>query len=253
METIEIHLDCVDSTQEYAKKNYLSFPDNKITCITANQQTMGKGSLQKKWVSPIGNLYATFYFQLPLPVKYLTTLAQVMASSCTSVLLNQKLNPKMKWPNDIQLNQKKVAGILCETIFNKDSIYLFLGIGINVNMEADELSQIDQPSTSLKEETKLTWNIKKLLKQLQVQFEKDLELFIKEAYEPFRKKLNTILAFKGETVHCIEGQTEWIGLCDSLSKEGGLNLLLENNRGQSTSPTVYTLTQGRLIFREKSL
>lgn len=246
MDIFEIHLDSIDSTNEYAKQNYLSFQPHQITCITAEEQTSGRGRRQRTWVSPKGvNIYATFYFQIPSHTPQLTTLAQVMAFSFATVLLNEGLTPKVKWPNDILLNGKKISGVLCETIFEKHEVSIFLGIGINVNMEIERLLQIDQPATSLKVETNKNWDRKELLKKLTIQFEKNLELFKKEGFAPFRAKIEKILAYKGEVVQYTDGQKKWVGICDSLSLDGGLNLLVKNSK--NSSPILYTLLSGDLI------
>src|SRR3990167_10400648 len=143
-----IHLTSVDSTQLYAKKNAHSFTQNKITCIAADNQTAGRGRFQRTWHSPPNcNIYATFYFQLPQTTPDLINLTQLMAASFSKCLINEGLPPKIKWPNDIQLNNKKLCGILCETVFHKHGIELFCGIGINVNMEPKDFIGIDQPAT----------------------------------------------------------------------------------------------------------
>ena len=77
-----------------------------------------------------------------------------------------------------QINKKKIAGVLCEVIFHPESIEVILGIGINVNMESEDLALIDQPATSLKAETQITWDKHLLLKELQHQFLIDLKYFI---------------------------------------------------------------------------
>jgi BirA family biotin operon repressor/biotin-[acetyl-CoA-carboxylase] ligase len=190
MKIIEIHLKTVDSTQDYAKKHYLSFDPHQITCIYADEQTKGKGMQQKKWISPKEvNLYATFYFQLPLNISDLTSLAQVLSYSVASVLVAEKLAPKIKWPNDVQINGKKIAGVLCETIFEKDHISIFAGIGVNINMSLEDLLQIDQPATSLKEETKKTWDIKSFLKKLQTQLSKDIDFFKTKGFKYFESEI----------------------------------------------------------------
>ena len=92
-----IHLETIDSTQAYAKRNSSSFPPNQITCITAEEQTAGRGRFQRTWQSPKGvNIYATFYFQLPSKTPHLTSLAQVMAFSFATVLRHEGLQPKIK-------------------------------------------------------------------------------------------------------------------------------------------------------------
>lgn len=234
----ELHLDTVDSTNTYAKQHSASFPKGQITCITAEEQTAGKGRFQRTWISPRGvNLYATFYFTLPLNTLHLVSLSQVMAYSVATLLKHEGLQPQIKWPNDVRLKEKKVSGILCETQFHKDIIDIFLGVGINVNLDAKSASQIDQPATSLYLETGKQWDKKALLKKLEAQFVKDLERFKKEGFTPFHKEFEKLLALKGETIRCFDGKKIWVGICHSLTDDGQLNLMLPDK-------TIHTLLSG---------
>lgn len=224
-EITTIHLDTIDSTNTYAKRHVHTFAPDKITCISAEEQTAGRGRFQRSWHSPKHlNLYVTFYFRLPLNTLHLVSLAQVMTYSFAHILLQQKLHPKIKWPNDVQLNNKKIAGVLCETSFQEKYAEIFLGIGINVNM--DSFGKIDKPATSLKVETGRTWDKEALLKQLQKQFAADLERFKKEGFTPFHSQFENLLAYKGQTIHCFDGKKEWVGICHSLTNDGQLNLYL---------------------------
>jgi len=171
----ELHFDSIDSTNTYAKQHAKEF-DHEFVCITADEQTAGRGQFQRKWVSPKGvNIYATFYFRLPRDVKDLTRLAQLLAGSIEKVLLSEGLCPVMKWPNDILLNGKKVCGVLCEVEFVETEVLVFLGMGVNVNME--NFGEVDQPATSLKVETGREWDRRDLLKKIQNQFMQDLEVW----------------------------------------------------------------------------
>jgi BirA family biotin operon repressor/biotin-[acetyl-CoA-carboxylase] ligase len=146
-----------------------------MTCIVANEQTAGRGTFKKRWVSPPGvNIYATFHFQLPRDDPRIPTLAILMAKSLATVLTKEGLSPVIKWPNDLLLNGKKLSGVLCETEFHEDVVELFLGVGINVNLERQETEQIDQPATSLLIETGRNWDREELLEKLQRQFLLDL-------------------------------------------------------------------------------
>lgn len=232
----EIHLDKVDSTQAYAKEHASEFPGNQITCVTAEEQTAGRGRYQRKWISPRSvNIYATFYFRLPRETLHLVSLAQVMAYSLSMVLLREGLHPKIKWPNDIQLSGKKLSGVLCETVFQKEEVEILLGIGINVNMESTPL--IDQPATSLKIETGRKWDRAALLKHLQKQFVIDLEKFKKEGFTPFHSQFENLLAYKGETVRVYDGKKIWMGVCHSLTSDGQLNLYMPDK-------TIHTVISG---------
>ncbi|HSX10991.1 MAG TPA: biotin--[acetyl-CoA-carboxylase] ligase, partial [Chlamydiales bacterium] len=194
----EIHLDCVDSTNTYAKEHVSDFPPHQITCVHAEEQTAGRGRYQRKWISPRGvNIYATFYFRLPANTLHLASLAQVMACSFAAVLIHEGLKPKIKWPNDVQLSGKKISGVLCETAFQKEFVDLFLGIGINVNLDAKGAAEIDQPATSLLIETGRKWDKAALLKKVQKQFTTDLEQFKKGGFAPFHSAFENLLANKG--------------------------------------------------------
>lgn len=174
----EIYLDIVDSTNTYAKIHGASFAPNEVTCIIAEEQTGGKGQFQKKWNSPPRvNLYVTFYFHLPNPTQNLSSLAILMAKSIKTVLDREGFHATLKWPNDVQVSGKKIGGALCETIFHPKHIEIILGFGLNINMEDRELAAIDQPATSLKNETNRTWDKKEILKKIQTQFLHDLEQF----------------------------------------------------------------------------
>ena len=134
MEFDDIFLKTVDSTQEYAKKNAAKFNNSKITCISAETQTKGKGRFNREWLSPENdNLNITFYFQLKSKCLHLVSIAHVLALSLTKVLRDNNLDPKIKWPNDVMLNNKKLAGMLCEIQTKNELADVFLGIGINVN------------------------------------------------------------------------------------------------------------------------
>lgn len=227
MEVVTVHLDSVDSTNTYAKKHAATFAPDKITCITAEEQTAGRGRFQRTWVSPRDvNLYATFYFRLPVNTLHLISLGQVMTLSFASVLLNEGLHPKVKWPNDVQLHGKKVSGVLCETAFHEKWVEIFLGIGVDVNMEPHDLAKIDKPATSLKVETGKSWDKEALLKKIQRHFAADLEKFKKEGFAPFHNQFENLLAYKGQTVRCYDGKKEWVGICHSLTQDGQLNLYL---------------------------
>ena len=229
MTFVEIHLDTVDSTNTYAKQHASTFAPDQITCITAEEQTAGRGRHQKKWLSPPKvNLLATFYFHLPLNTLHLISIGQILAFSFATLLLKEQLHPKIKWPNDVQLNGKKVAGILCETVFHKTFAEIFLGIGININMERSDLAKIDQPASSLKVETGKAWDKQDLLKKLQAQFLEDLEKFKNQGFTPFHSPFENLLAYKGEKVRCFDGRREWEGICHSLTNDGQLNLFLPN-------------------------
>lgn len=226
---INIHLDTVDSTNTYAKNHLSDFPPNQMVCITAEEQTAGRGRRLHQWISPRGvNLYITFFFRLPQTTADLTCLSHLLAYSLASVLFKENLPVQIKWPNDLLLNRKKFGGILCETILSSQEIEVILGIGINVNMSSELLDSIDQPATSLSVETGHIWDKNGLLKKLQNQFIEDLAIFTEEGFSPFHAKINPFLAFKGEKVCVQDGNKKTVGIYEGLFSDGSLILTLPN-------------------------
>src|SRR5580700_2479453 len=172
-----IHFDTIDSTNTWTKKNAATLDSNQLTCVTALEQTAGRGRFSRKWLSPKGqNIYATLYFCLPKECSYLINLGQILSLSSISVLQKKGFSPQIKWPNDILLEGKKVAGILCETIVLEDKLGAILGIGMNVNMSQELLDTIDQPATSLAQLSGQTWSLEQILEPILKQFLKDLDI-----------------------------------------------------------------------------
>jgi BirA family transcriptional regulator, biotin operon repressor / biotin---[acetyl-CoA-carboxylase] ligase len=231
MEIKTTHLEKVDSTNKWAKQNIHEFNKDLITCITADEQTDGYGHFQRKWISPKGkNINATFCFLLKKDTLHLTSIGQVIAFSLAKVLMNLNFSPKIRWPNDILLSNKKLSGVLCETKFEKEDVHLFLGIGININTEKNDLQKIDQLATSLKEESSKEFDKEKILKLLQDEFIANLQIFKKEGFTPFHSQIENLLAYKGEQITCTDGKKEYCGICHSLTNDGRLNLFLPEEK-----------------------
>ncbi len=111
--------------------------------IFAYKQTQGRGTFGKKWASPVGNLYFTFAFPAFLVNKSyddatLNNLVSVISSLALKDLLSYFLPIKdvsIKWPNDLMVDNKKIAGILIEKVENKqEEVYFSIGVGVNVNI-----------------------------------------------------------------------------------------------------------------------
>ncbi|MCF7855180.1 MAG: biotin--[acetyl-CoA-carboxylase] ligase [Candidatus Pacebacteria bacterium] len=125
------------------------------TVIIADQQTGGRGRMERTWFSPPGkNLYLSIILRPDVPpaagpgISLVAALAGVRSISAVC----PALSPRIKWPNDIYLQQAKVAGILCDMKSEVDRIhYLVLGVGMNVNITADEFPvDIRDRATSLR-------------------------------------------------------------------------------------------------------
>ena len=105
----------------------------KITpsIILAKKQTLGKGRYGKRWTSLKGNIFLTFFFQIKSKKKISTLLKKnvKLLQQILSKYVNK--NVKIKYPNDLLIQKKKVCGILQETIFYRKKKFLIVGVGLN--------------------------------------------------------------------------------------------------------------------------
>jgi len=126
-----IHLNEVDSTNTFSKKLIEEY-DFKKGFIISDIQTRGKGRYGKHWVSKIGNIYLSFFFQKHnINFKKFYLIFPVLIKKFIEKYTNSKV--LIKWPNDIIINEKKICGILTEYIQLKKKKFIIIGIGININ------------------------------------------------------------------------------------------------------------------------
>jgi BirA family biotin operon repressor/biotin-[acetyl-CoA-carboxylase] ligase len=186
MKIVDIHFPTIHSTNSYAREHVKEFAKDSLVVISADEQLLGRGRYGRYWISPAGqNLLASFVFFIEEGQKDPLSLTHVLAISAIRVLKENGVIARIKWPNDILVNDKKVAGILCETVYEPNYFAVIVGIGLNVNMLAQDLASVGQPATSLFVETQKTHDVRGLLNRLKECFAEDLALFLKEGFTPF--------------------------------------------------------------------
>ncbi|MFZ0565246.1 MAG: biotin--[acetyl-CoA-carboxylase] ligase [Chlamydiales bacterium] len=180
MEIIHYHFKCLDSTNDWAKQRIKSFDRDKITLVTANCQKKGRGQYGRTWFSPDGiNIYGSFCFFTKTDAFPTLSFTHLLANTIAGILRAYGVNSHLKWPNDLIVNQKKIAGILCETTPFSTISGVVLGLGLNINMSESDLKQIDQPATSLYMETNKKWDFTQVLSDLKKHFSIQLAQFLK--------------------------------------------------------------------------
>lgn len=166
----------VTSTQDVARK--LVKESNKLHVIFASAQTQGKGTHGKSWISPAySGLYITFAFELG-DTSFCSTLSQLAAVSVCRLI--KPINPKIKWPNDILVNNKKISGVMTEV----SSCHVYVGIGLNLK-NSDAFENIDQPYAAL-ETFQKTEDPLVFAKKLSSIFLELLELWEKHGFESIK-------------------------------------------------------------------
>jgi BirA family biotin operon repressor/biotin-[acetyl-CoA-carboxylase] ligase len=125
--------------------------------VFAESQTKGRGRLGRKWISPAHKgLWFSILLRPDLRPQEATQLTVASATALRRAILSEtNLKPEIKWPNDILIGGKKVAGILTELSAEVDRVkHIILGVGLSVNLDADEFpAELRKLATSLKIES----------------------------------------------------------------------------------------------------
>lgn len=222
------HLDTVDSTNDYIKRNIAVIPDGSV--VWADEQTKGKGRLGREWKGPKGNLYASFVYQNPPGDVALYPLLSGLAVFRTIAALTG-IQGKIKWPNDVLIGEKKTCGILCESIISSSQIYIICGIGINVNVGADAFSREALPyATSLGIETGKTYDLEKVLEELSRQMEQIRTEWGQHGFATLKQQYEKQLISLGKTVQVIYQRETLVGTCLGIAENGNLRCQLEDGR-----------------------
>ncbi len=153
------------SSLESTSKKAKTLDYKPWTVVWSKEQTKGHGKEKNYWFSPKGGLY----FSIILPkntIKNLQTLTILSSFAVAKTIKeNFKLEPFIKLPNDVFVNQKKIAGILTENIISQKIKFSVIGIGLDTNIEKYP-KKLENIATSIKIETGKKVNNKKILKEI---------------------------------------------------------------------------------------
>ena len=154
---------CVNSTNDIAI-NLIKQKNIKAGFVLAEKQKKGRGQRGKKWISYKGNLFVSIFFSLDkinLTLKQLTKFNADLIIKLISHYYKKKI--KLKLPNDILINRKKICGILQETIKKNNIQYLIVGIGLNL-INSPQINKY--PTTNLYDLTNSKISVNKISKEL---------------------------------------------------------------------------------------
>ncbi len=227
----------VDSTNNYSKKKLEIFSDR--TVVRALRQTSGKGRLNRRWVD-LGGENLFFSIILKPSDKFCdvyANLTQYMSVVLSKLLEEYGLMPQIKWPNDVLIDGKKIAGILSETVMQGANFKgLILGVGINLNAELKDVSAIpDKIITALNLELSKKIDADEFLNKLLDKFFSKYDEFLEKGFEFIKSDYIKRACFLDKEV-CVQliNETKH-GIAKSVNKSG--ELILEDN-GKEFSLTI---------------
>jgi len=172
-----IHLPTVTSTSDHAFGLLEKADDKKLkelegTLVLADEQTGGKGRLNRSWLSPKGGLWFSLIFRTKLPQDRIPVLTLIAAFSAASILIaDYGVEMRIKWPNDLYHKDFKVGGILSEETDISGQRFIVLGMGLNIDVDKNDLATLENKAANIQEFTKDTVNPQKLLAGIMDRFE----------------------------------------------------------------------------------
>lgn len=192
------------------------------TVIIADEQTAGKGRIKRTWLSPRGNIALSII--LYPGIVYLPSLIMLASLAVVySIETVTGLKLRLKWPNDVLINGRKVCGILIESDVRGNRVdYAIIGIGINVNLRLADFPELSPIATSLADESGREVSLLDVIRRLLVEVER-LYLALpsgESIYEPWRDRLVTL----GRRVEVGWGKTRYEGMAESVATDGSLLL-----------------------------
>jgi BirA family transcriptional regulator, biotin operon repressor / biotin---[acetyl-CoA-carboxylase] ligase len=114
------------------------------TVVLADRQTAGRGRIGKPWFSPPGlNLHLSVLLKPPIPLHEARLFTLIGSLAVADVIETYGVNAQVKWPNDVLVNDRKVAGVLTDVRLHDGRVeYLILGIGVNLNIDRPAMDRL---------------------------------------------------------------------------------------------------------------
>lgn len=231
----------LSSTNTFLKEHLEEFTEFSV--IWAEEQTAGRGRFTRIWTSAAGK---DLTFSMLLPLNNMEkdrwpNIPQVAALAVAEIIERHGLAAKIKWPNDVLVNQKKICGILCESVKRKGKYNAVLGIGVNVNSSQEALADIPVPATSLSQELNTIVPLEPLcLNFIDVTVQYFLELS-QIGFIQFRERILERLAYRNEKKEFVDGNKKYTGFIRDINPDGTLQFELADG-------SIMTLCAGEISF-----
>jgi BirA family biotin operon repressor/biotin-[acetyl-CoA-carboxylase] ligase len=227
--------DTLDSTNEEARRLAKGGVRGPVW-IVAREQTAGRGRRGRAWISESGNLFATLL--MPVTISLSAQLGFVAGLAAADAIAAHAPGAEvtLKWPNDVLLNGKKVAGILLEAL-GHDS--LAIGIGINL---AHYPNTTEIPSISIAAVSGNPPDLDGFLVRLASAMTAWYEIWLKEGFQPVRKAWLLRSSGLGHAIRARLADSQRDGVFEDLDQDGAL--LLRDSTG-----TLTRITAGDVFFR----
>ena len=232
----------VDSTNTTAKELARTGVEEG-TVIIARTQKQGRGRFDRTWESPEGGVYLSVILRPKIVVEKTSLLPLIAALAVSHTIKRYGPPATIKWPNDVLVNGKKIAGILLESEAEGSKVsYVVVGIGVNLNIDFTQFSsQIRPRSTSLKKEMKSSVDYQEFLKQFFQQFDHYYQMFLHEEFDRIIKEWKQFSDTLGKTIQITTSEETLQGVAEDIDQSGFLLV-------KTTDGSIKKVTSGDCVY-----
>jgi BirA family biotin operon repressor/biotin-[acetyl-CoA-carboxylase] ligase len=168
-----INFKTIDSTNSYLKREYKDL--NHFTWVISDEQTQGRGRIHHTWIGDDASLMCSVLIKDDINLSNISLYPLIAAQSLHKVLSKYHKDMMIKWPNDLYIKDKKIAGILTESIIESNNVLaIILGFGVNLN-QSSFLNDLKDIASSMYLHTHQTLDKTIILNQLSDQLLSDLK------------------------------------------------------------------------------
>jgi BirA family biotin operon repressor/biotin-[acetyl-CoA-carboxylase] ligase len=241
------YFDKIDSTQNFAL-DLAQKPHENGSIIIAERQTNGRGRLDRKWISPKGGIWMSILLRPNFEPSY-TSLFPMVTSLALAVAIEKtlKIKTELKWPNDLTIRGKKIAGILIDASIESNKIdYVIIGIGINFKIRPEIVTRSINGSkrnyditTLIKKDQK--GNPVELVQQFLFELEQTYNKMVSDSIGQIRKEWTKRSSTIGKNIVVVTTAEILKGKAIGIDKTGALLL---SNRGK-----IQRLLAGDIIYK----
>jgi BirA family biotin operon repressor/biotin-[acetyl-CoA-carboxylase] ligase len=225
-----LRYDTVSSTNEVAKEIAKKSVEERIV-IVAEEQTMGKGRLNRQWISPRGGLWLSIVMRPQISPKEAVKLNFMTSSAVARTIQGMfGLRTEVKWPNDVLVNGRKICGILTESNNKGDGVdFVVVGIGANVNVDLEAFPKgLRDSVTSLKYELGYGVDRKSLTTSLLQNFEDRYRRLQQGLWNGLLYEWKSLATFLGEQVEVDSFEEVFVGEAWDVDDDGALIIRFDN-------------------------
>jgi len=230
-----IHFDELDSTNAYIKEIANDYTDEGLVVLT-EKQLAGRGRLGKQWFSQNSDgIWMSMMLKPEISIFEVSKITQVVAAAMYLALDELGISCKIKWPNDIIINDKKICGILVEMNSEENHInYIVVGIGINVNQNKNDFnSEITDIASSLKIEGGKRYDRAEVTAKILNHFEMLYREFCKGNFEKSREICEKNSYIIGKNIYVIKNGEKINATVKGLNENGELNIVYEDGQKEN--------------------